>query len=689
MVYNTNTRQIVGYDGRHKEFLGDMYDFEWYMQPTYTDGSCLPHSLSQCTGRLSQLWDSQGWGSLPVDFPSTANDWRAFLVSKMQLHLPTFAHVAGSVMEESRTEYDATGNRVQVPNTLNDFLFHPHFGMSINSTWMESYPFLNFAASKFATITVPGYSDNNGDPVPVKLWNVRYVSDVTRRWRADVVAPTRIAQWVVPECLKPGSQSTASERQNHKRDLRNNFICPEGTLMPSGCVPNVWDQVVSNVIRQKHWEYAAPWKHSAMLNLPPTTRIIHFPFRQPCDFAGASYHTRAQTLPESRADSTQGQGPAQAAENPTGPGSRAGLRSAKPSLLGIDTKQLTAGDLELAVRDNSQPFLLGHPFDVDTRKAVHSSLLAGAAVDRDTFRVGFSDALKELAAGYNTGDPCTIQAMMLDNHPQTLRRIEAERDDIDMSLLMGTLPKPLTSCAQQIDAVRRVIHVVQTGLQSYQESLTPAPQIDTQLIITAQSPCQQRVGTHFDGHGVVSWLVSGGISPAGDVKDDGAKTWMLLPPDALPEDLLIKEGKENEQPQITPAQHAHLPWRTVKVLPGQVLVLPPGWWHQVTTCASGTFALNMMVQPGPNFRLAELPTTTDPTREELLDMLAAMSSSDDEGCTRRAGGAAASAAPAKVKSAGGARVCPACACCARARIKHCCARVNNMLCAYPTCCARG
>ena len=87
---------------RHKPELSNMYDLDWFLQPTLADGNCLPHTLAQCTQRLKKLFAVQQWGDLPSDFPSTHQEWRAFLVQEIQSHESTFQWVPGVLMHRSR-----------------------------------------------------------------------------------------------------------------------------------------------------------------------------------------------------------------------------------------------------------------------------------------------------------------------------------------------------------------------------------------------------------------------------------------------------------------------------------------------------------------------------------------------------------------------------------------------------------
>ena len=124
---------------RHKPELSNMYDLDWFLQPTLADGNCLPDTLAQCTQRLKKLFAVQQWGDLPSDFPSTHQEWRAFLVQEIQSHESTFEWAPGALMDEFRMEGPAHA-RVQVRNTFADVLYHHRFGLRNDGEWMSDRP---------------------------------------------------------------------------------------------------------------------------------------------------------------------------------------------------------------------------------------------------------------------------------------------------------------------------------------------------------------------------------------------------------------------------------------------------------------------------------------------------------------------------------------------------------------------
>ena len=87
--------------------------------------------------------------------------------------------------------------------------------------------------------------------------------------------------------------------------------------------------------------------------------------------------------------------------------------------------------------------------------------------------------------------------------------------------------------------------------------------------------------THFDEYTNLAYLLV------------GAKRWMLLPPTALTWEAGPCSHSPNERLDASFESHPELPWRTAEHLPGDVLVVPSNWWHNVVSERSGSVMLNV------------------------------------------------------------------------------------------------
>ena len=170
----------------------------------------------------------------------------------------------------------------------------------------------------------------------------------------------------------------------------------------------------------------------------------------------------------------------------TRPSKRAGLRSATPAFQPVATTTLTPGNLLLSL-ESGEPCLLGDPLDDAARQSILRELLQASAADTQLFTTGWRAAHNPPDAAWSKGEKSTIASMMQSKHPDFLRRIEASNDHIKMAQFMGSLPVPLREVEQNVPAVANVLHTVQDALEAYEDRCNPAPQIDTQLILTAPS----------------------------------------------------------------------------------------------------------------------------------------------------------------------------------------------------------
>ena len=87
--------------------------------------------------------------------------------------------------------------------------------------------------------------------------------------------------------------------------------------------------------------------------------------------------------------------------------------------------------------------------------------------------------------------------------------------------------------------------------------------------------------THFDEYTNMALLLI------------GAKRWLLLPPGALAWEHGPRSHSPNERLDVSFESHPHLPWRQVVQRPGDVLVVPTGWWHRVASARDGSALLNL------------------------------------------------------------------------------------------------
>ena len=87
--------------------------------------------------------------------------------------------------------------------------------------------------------------------------------------------------------------------------------------------------------------------------------------------------------------------------------------------------------------------------------------------------------------------------------------------------------------------------------------------------------------THFDEYTNLALLLI------------GTKRWLLLPPDALLWDDGPRSHSQNERLDVSVESHPHLPWREVVQGPGDVLVVPTGWWHRVASARQGSVLFNL------------------------------------------------------------------------------------------------
>ena len=159
------------------------------------------------------------------------------------------------------------------------------------------------------------------------------------------------------------------------------------------------------------------------------------------------------------------------------------------------------------------------------------------------------------------------------------RAVNTNLDEADyehcLSSLLPHLPYPIQ---RQSRAVRRSLHHFAGALQCKPERL---------VFVTARQSTESIACLHYDDYHNLCLVLA------------GRKTWFFLSPD---DGLGVKQrdrssistmdvgGPENVLTGISPSSHPHLPWLSVDQHVGDVLYVPPGWWHYVMSDATGTIS---------------------------------------------------------------------------------------------------
>ena len=73
----------------------------------------------------------------------------------------------------------------------------------------------------------------------------------------------------------------------------------------------------------------------------------------------------------------------------------------------------------------------------------------------------------------------------------------------------------------------------------------------------------------------------------------GRKRWYLLAPSNLRWEDGPKSHSPNERLDVSLESHPELPWRVADLGPGDLLVLPSGWWHRVVSESKGSLLFNL------------------------------------------------------------------------------------------------
>ena len=138
-------------------------------------------------------------------------------------------------------------------------------------------------------------------------------------------------------------------------------------------------------------------------------------------------------------------------------------------------------------------------------------------------------------------------------------------------------------------AAQATLQVMHSAVASSRRSIQREPV----FIIAPSGPSQQngqdeqnRVApslalTHFDEYVNLALLLI------------GKKRWYVLEPSKLAWEDGPQSHSPNERLDVSFESHPNLPWRVVDVGPGDLVLLPSGWWHRVESKPTGSVLVNL------------------------------------------------------------------------------------------------